>query len=96
MNCRISSDRDLLKLHIILVFCSTSMEECDALCTKLAIMVKGKFVCLGSPQHLKNKFGNVYVLKVKINIDENKDKLEDFKTFVETAFPGKLGWLGYL
>ena len=72
------------------------MEECDALCTKLAIMVKGKFVCLGSPQHLKNKFGNVYVLKVKINIDENKDKLEDFKTFVETAFPGKLGWLGYL
>lgn len=70
------------------------MEECDALCTKLAIMVKGKFVCLGSPQHLKNKFGNVYILKVKINIDENKDKLEHFKTFVETAFPGKLGWLG--
>uniref|UniRef100_A0A8C2RYL8 ABC transporter domain-containing protein n=1 Tax=Capra hircus TaxID=9925 RepID=A0A8C2RYL8_CAPHI len=77
-----------LKLHIILVFCSTSMEECDALCTKLAIMVKGKFMCLGSPQHLKNKFGNVYILKVKINIDENENKLKDFKTFIETAFPG--------
>ncbi|KAI4551506.1 hypothetical protein MJT46_017758, partial [Ovis ammon polii x Ovis aries] len=65
-----------------------SMEECDALCTKLAIMVKGKFMCLGSPQHLKNKFGNVYILKVKINIDENENKLKDFKTFIETAFPG--------
>uniref|UniRef100_A0A4W2DWQ7 ABC transporter domain-containing protein n=1 Tax=Bos indicus x Bos taurus TaxID=30522 RepID=A0A4W2DWQ7_BOBOX len=73
-----------------IIITSHSMEECDALCTKLAIMVKGKFVCLGSPQHLKNKFGNVYILKVKINIDENKDKLEHFKTFVETAFPGKL------
>uniref|UniRef100_A0A8B9YRX8 ABC transporter domain-containing protein n=1 Tax=Bos mutus grunniens TaxID=30521 RepID=A0A8B9YRX8_BOSMU len=71
-----------------IIITSHSMEECDALCTKLAIMVKGKFVCLGSPQHLKNKFGNVYILKVKINIDENKDKLEHFKTFVETAFPG--------
>uniref|UniRef100_A0A3Q1M450 ATP binding cassette subfamily A member 14 n=1 Tax=Bos taurus TaxID=9913 RepID=A0A3Q1M450_BOVIN len=46
-----------------IIITSHSMEECDALCTKLAIMVKGKFVCLGSPQHLKNKFGNVYILK---------------------------------
>ncbi|XFF91437.1 hypothetical protein AB1E18_017656 [Capra hircus] len=71
-----------------IVITSHSMEECDALCTKLAIMVKGKFMCLGSPQHLKNKFGNVYILKVKINIDENENKLKDFKTFIETAFPG--------
>uniref|UniRef100_A0A8C6FVB6 ABC transporter domain-containing protein n=1 Tax=Moschus moschiferus TaxID=68415 RepID=A0A8C6FVB6_MOSMO len=71
-----------------IIITSHSMEECDALCTKLAIMVKGKFMCLGSPQHLKNKFGNVYILKVKINIDENKNKLEDLKTFIETTFPG--------
>ncbi|XP_069425894.1 phospholipid-transporting ATPase ABCA3-like [Ovis canadensis] len=71
-----------------IIITSHSMEECDALCTKLAIMVKGKFMCLGSPQHLKNKFGNVYILKVKINIDENENKLKDFKTFIETAFPG--------
>ena len=32
------------------------MEECDALCTKIVIMVNGKFVCFGSPQHLKSKF----------------------------------------
>jgi ABC-type multidrug transport system ATPase subunit len=38
------------------------MEECEALCSRLAIMVNGKFRCLGSPQHLKNKFGEGYTL----------------------------------
>lgn len=32
-----------------------SMEECEALCTRLAIMVKGTFQCLGTIQHLKSK-----------------------------------------
>lgn len=31
------------------------MEECEALCTRLAIMVNGQFKCLGSCQHLKNR-----------------------------------------
>lgn len=38
------------------------MEECEALCSRLAIMVNGKFRCLGSPQQLKNKFGEGYTL----------------------------------
>lgn len=32
-----------------------SMEECEALCTRLAIMVNGRFRCLGSSQHLKGR-----------------------------------------
>jgi ABC-type multidrug transport system ATPase subunit len=43
-----------------------SMEECEALCTRLAIMVNGHFKCLGSTQHLKNKFAMGYTLNVKI------------------------------
>ena len=31
------------------------MEECEALCSRLAIMVKGQFRCLGSLQHIKNR-----------------------------------------
>ena len=42
------------------------MEECEALCTRLAIMVNGQFKCLGSPQHLKNKFGEGYTLVARI------------------------------
>jgi len=38
------------------------MEECEALCTRLAIMVNGKFRCLGTPQELKYKFGEGYTL----------------------------------
>lgn len=33
-----------------------SMEECEALCTRLAIMVNGRFRCLGSLQHIKSRW----------------------------------------
>lgn len=41
---------------VCIVLTSHSMEECEALCTRLAVMVNGEFKCLGSTQHLKNKF----------------------------------------
>ena len=37
-----------------------SMEEAEALSTKIGIMVDGKFSCMGSSQHLKSKFGDGY------------------------------------
>lgn len=42
------------------VLTSHSMDECDALCSIIAIMVNGKFKCIGSPQHLKHKYGDGY------------------------------------
>lgn len=36
------------------------MEECDILCSRLAIMVNGQFKCIGSPQYLKHKYVHVY------------------------------------
>ena len=39
------------------------MEECEALCTRLTIMVNGSLKALGSVQHLKSR----YIAK-KINI----------------------------
>ena len=45
---------------------SHSMEECEVLCTRLAMMCDGKFKCMGSVQHLKTKFGDGYTLTVKI------------------------------
>ncbi|CAN7991644.1 unnamed protein product, partial [Ixodes pacificus] len=41
------------------------MEECEALCTRLAIMVNGHFKCLGSIQHLKNRFGEGYCITAR-------------------------------
>ena len=36
------------------------------MCTRLAIMVEGKFKCMGSVQHLKTRFGDGYTLTVKL------------------------------
>lgn len=39
-----------------IILTTHSMEECEALCTRLAIMVNGELKCIGSLQYLKNKF----------------------------------------
>lgn len=49
-----------------IVLTSHSMEECEALCTRLAFMVNGKFKCIGSPQYLKNKYSNGFLLRIKV------------------------------
>ncbi|CAK4636098.1 unnamed protein product, partial [Aphanomyces euteiches] len=43
-----------------------SMEECEALCTRVGIMVGGRLRCLGSIQHLKNRFGDGLMLHVRV------------------------------
>ncbi|KAH9148224.1 hypothetical protein LEN26_004557 [Aphanomyces euteiches] len=42
------------------------MEECEALCTRVGIMVGGRLRCLGSIQHLKNRFGDGLMLHVRV------------------------------
>ena len=42
------------------------MEECEALCGRLGIMVGGRLQCLGSPQHLKNRFGQGFLTEIKL------------------------------
>lgn len=52
---------------------SHSMEECEAICSKITIMVKGELVCIGSPQHLKQRFGQGYTLQVRMNREKYHD-----------------------
>ena len=42
------------------------MEECEALCNRIGIMVNGKLAAIGSLQHLKNKHGNFWQVDVKL------------------------------
>ena len=49
------------------------MEEADALCSRVGIMVKGELRCLGSTQHLKNKYGAGYMLEVKWRAGQQAD-----------------------
>ncbi|XP_063056412.1 retinal-specific phospholipid-transporting ATPase ABCA4-like [Engraulis encrasicolus] len=72
------------------VLTSHSMEECEALCTRLAIMVNGTFKCLGSIQHLKYKFGDGYVITMKIRASKPgvPPDLAEAEAFIECSFPG--------
>uniref|UniRef100_UPI00358E46A7 phospholipid-transporting ATPase ABCA1-like n=1 Tax=Myxine glutinosa TaxID=7769 RepID=UPI00358E46A7 len=68
------------------ILTSHSMEECEALCTRIAIMVNGRFQCLGSVQHLKNKFGDGYTLELRLS--GTKPDVGPVETFLHSAFPG--------
>ena len=60
------------------------MEECEALCTRLAVMVNGRLKCLGSTQHLKSKYGQGYTLMVKLP----PRSVDAFMDVVSTTFAG--------
>uniref|UniRef100_H2YX21 ABC transporter domain-containing protein n=1 Tax=Ciona savignyi TaxID=51511 RepID=H2YX21_CIOSA len=68
-----------------IVLTSHSMEECEALCSRLAIMVNGSFKCIGSPQHLKNRYGEGYTITVKVS--DGTENLENVQAFIQEAFP---------
>uniref|UniRef100_G3UHV9 P-type phospholipid transporter n=1 Tax=Loxodonta africana TaxID=9785 RepID=G3UHV9_LOXAF len=74
------------------VLTSHSMEECEALCTRLAIMVKGAFQCLGTIQHLKYKFGDGYIVTMKIKSpkDDLLPDLNPVEQFFQGNFPGSV------
>ncbi|XP_061579710.1 glucosylceramide transporter ABCA12 [Cololabis saira] len=67
------------------VLTSHSMEECEALCSRLAIMVKGQFRCLGSLQHIKNRFGSGFT--VKMYLAEASYDAEAITRFMQRRFP---------
>ncbi|KAL4454193.1 hypothetical protein ABPG74_012150 [Tetrahymena malaccensis] len=51
-----------------IILTTHSMEEAEALGTKVGIVVSGNLQCLGSIQHLKNKFGKGYELDIKTKL----------------------------
>jgi ATP-binding cassette, subfamily A (ABC1), member 3 len=41
------------------------MDEAEQLCDKIAIMINGRFVIVGSPNYLKSVYGHGYNVSVK-------------------------------
>ncbi|XP_052825678.1 phospholipid-transporting ATPase ABCA7 isoform X2 [Octopus bimaculoides] len=75
----------LVKSGRSIILTSHSMEECEALCGKIAIMVNGRFQCLGSVQHLKNRFGDGYLLAVRLH-GQHPD-LQPVMKYITEHFP---------
>ncbi|XP_053900841.1 glucosylceramide transporter ABCA12 [Malaclemys terrapin pileata] len=67
------------------ILTSHSMEECEALCTRLAIMVNGRFQCLGSLQHIKSRFGRGFT--VKMHLMSSAVSTEALTELMQSHFP---------
>lgn len=61
------------------------MDECEALCNRLAIMVDGVIKCVGNIQYLKNRYGQGFTIMVKLINRENID-IDEVKTNIEYKF----------
>ncbi|GAB0097260.1 ATP-binding cassette sub-family A member 3 [Sergentomyia squamirostris] len=73
-----------------IILTSHSMEECEALCSRLAIMVNGEFKCIGSTQHLKNKFSKGYVLVIQLKRDMEERLRNAVDATAEEGFSKKI------
>ncbi|KAK2908022.1 phospholipid-transporting ATPase ABCA1 isoform X2 [Channa argus] len=69
------------------VLTSHSMEECEALCTRMAIMVNGRFQCLGSVQHLKNRFGDGYTIILRLTDSNSQSDTCPVSSYMKNCFP---------
>ena len=56
-----------------------SMEEAEALSTRMCIMVSGVMRCLGNTQHIKTKYGGGYEMEIKLNLINKTEILEALK-----------------
>ncbi|KAJ8278672.1 hypothetical protein COCON_G00057380 [Conger conger] len=81
-NCILS----VIKEGRAVILTSHSMEECEALCTRMAIMVNGRFQCLGSVQHLKNRFGDGYTIILRLS--EPSEEPCPVDSYIRRSFPG--------
>ena len=84
------------------ILTSHSMEECEALCSRVAIMSKGNLRCIGTTQRLKAKFGQGYSMQVKLKpvmaSDSKENELErsyqmetrQLDDIITRLFPGSI------
>jgi len=48
-----------------MVLTTHRMDEAESLCDNIAIMINGRFVCYGSPGHLKSAYGQGYSISMQ-------------------------------
>jgi ABC-type uncharacterized transport system ATPase subunit len=59
------------------------MEESEALCDKMGIMMSGQLQCFGSINHIKEKYGDGYRLVIKCKHDDQIDRINNLENFIE-------------
>jgi energy-coupling factor transporter ATP-binding protein EcfA2 len=76
--------------HRAVILTTHSMDEAEALCKRIGIMVNGQLRALGTKQHLKNKFGSGFELVVKLVVKDFEKQVAALDCFVIGMFPSAL------
>nr|XP_048302071.1 cholesterol transporter ABCA5 isoform X2 [Myodes glareolus] len=63
------------------------MEEAEAVCDRVAIMVSGQLRCIGTVQHLKSKFGKGYFLEIKLKDWIENLEIDRLQREIQYIFP---------
>uniref|UniRef100_A0A8D0V7G2 Cholesterol transporter ABCA5 n=1 Tax=Sus scrofa TaxID=9823 RepID=A0A8D0V7G2_PIG len=63
------------------------MEEAEAVCDRVAIMVSGQLRCIGTVQHLKSKFGKGYFLEIKLKDCIENLEVDRLQREIQYIFP---------
>ncbi|XP_038613025.1 ATP-binding cassette sub-family A member 5 [Tachyglossus aculeatus] len=63
------------------------MEEADAVCDRVAILVSGQLRCIGTVQHLKSKFGRGYFLEIKLKDCIENLEVDHLQREIQYIFP---------
>ncbi|CAF3863736.1 unnamed protein product [Adineta steineri] len=74
-----------IKAKLTIILTSHSMDECERVCNRLGIMVRGQLACLGTIQHLKSKFGRGYTIEIKVHTtpdDKNALIIQNVQRFL--------------
>lgn len=72
-----------------IVLTSHSMDECEALCNRLTIMVHGEMQCLGNITYLKQRYGQGFTLMIKLRMD-NPEQIAELKEEISNSFDGRI------
>ena len=80
---RRSLNRMVKKMKMASVLLTTHrMDEAEQLCDKLAIMINGRFVVLGSPNYLKTQYGQGYTIEIVQEHAKFQDPQINIKTLI--------------
>merc|ERR1711871_1278666 len=73
-----------------LILTTHSMEECEALCTRIGIMVGGVMRCLGSAQRLRTKYGKGYQTEIGVELPTHDDIVKVSKELTASLGKGEM------
>ncbi|KAN0035337.1 hypothetical protein ACTA71_004602 [Dictyostelium dimigraforme] len=85
---------DELKVNKSIIMTTHSINEINQCCNRVAIMVDGKIRCIGTPNHLKHKYGSGYTIDIiPKNYLNNSYEIHNFmaQTFPNATRVERLG-----